>query len=45
MSRIKIDKNNVISDTGSDEDWNFGWGEKVLETSINRVIEAIANNG
>lgn len=35
----------VISDSGSGDDWNLGWGENVLETSINRVIEAITNNG
>lgn len=34
----------VISDSGSGDDWNLGWGEKVLETSINKVIDAIANN-
>lgn len=35
----------VISDSGSGDDWDLGWGEKVLETSINKVIDAIANNG
>ncbi|MCM1245814.1 MAG: GNAT family N-acetyltransferase [Roseburia sp.] len=27
----------VISDSGSGDDWNLGWGEKVLEASINRL--------
>ncbi len=35
----------VISDSGSGDDWNLGWGEKVLEASINKVINAITNNG
>lgn len=34
----------VISHSGSGDDWNLGWGEKVLETSIDRVIDAITNN-
>lgn len=32
----------VISDSGEGDDWNLGWGEEVLETSINKVIDAIA---
>ena len=35
----------VISDSGSGDDWDLGWGGKTLETSINRVIEAIKSNG
>ena len=35
----------VISDSGCGDDWDLGWGEKVLETSINKVIDAIADNG
>lgn len=35
----------VISDSGSGDDLDLGWGEKVLETSINKVIDAIADNG
>ena len=31
----------VISDSGSGDDWELGWGEKTLETSIDRVITAI----
>lgn len=31
----------VISDTGSNEDWNLGWGEDALERSIERIIDAI----
>ncbi|MCM1026149.1 MAG: phosphorylase [Roseburia sp.] len=33
----------VISDSGSGEDWELGWGGQALEESINRVIEAIAD--
>ena len=33
----------VISDAGSGDDWDLGWGEKVLETSIRKVIDAITN--
>ena len=33
----------VISDAGSGDDWDLGWGEKVLETSIRKVIDAISN--
>lgn len=32
----------VISDSGSGDDWNLGWGEDILEKSINRVIDALA---
>lgn len=32
----------VISDSGSSDDWTLGWGEDVLEKSINRLIDAIA---
>lgn len=35
----------VISDSGSGDDWNLGWGEKVLEASINKVIDAITDKG
>ncbi len=35
----------VISDSGSGDDWNLGWGEKALEASISKVIDAITNNG
>lgn len=35
----------VISDSGAGDDWDLGWGEKVLDTSINKVIDAIADNG
>lgn len=33
----------VISDTGSNDDWNLGWGENVLEKTIDRIIDAIAD--
>lgn len=33
----------VISDSGSDDTWDLGWGEAVLEASISKVIDAIAN--
>ncbi len=32
----------VISDIGSNDDWNLGWGEAVLEKSIDKIIDAIA---
>ena len=32
----------VISDSGSGEDWNLGWGEERLEQSIQKLIDAIA---
>ena len=35
----------VISDSGEGGDWELGWGEKALETSINKVIDAIAKEG
>lgn len=35
----------VISDSGAGDDWDLGWGEDVLEASINKVIDAIADNG
>lgn len=35
----------VISDSGEGENWDLGWGEEVLETSINKVIDAIAKKG
>lgn len=31
----------VISDTGSNEEWNLGWGEERLDRSIIRLINAI----
>lgn len=31
----------VISDSGSSDDWTLGWGEDVLEKSINRLIDTI----
>lgn len=35
----------VISDSGGGDDWNLGWGGEVLETSIDKVIDAIAKSG
>ena len=35
----------VVSDSGEGEDWELGWGEKILETSINTVIDMIAKKG
>ena len=32
----------VVSDSRSGDEWDLGWGEKVLEASIERVIGAIA---
>lgn len=31
----------VVSDSGEGDSWELGWGEKVLEASINKVIDAI----
>jgi len=33
----------VISDSGSSDDWTLGWGEEVLEKSIDRLIERLVN--
>lgn len=35
----------VVSDSGEGDDWELGWGEKILETSINKVIDMIAKKG
>ncbi|MDE7281184.1 MAG: GNAT family N-acetyltransferase, partial [Ruminiclostridium sp.] len=35
----------VVSDSGEGDDWELGWGEKTLETSINKVIDHIAKKG
>lgn len=31
----------VISDSGSGDDWNLGWGEEMLDKSIDRIIDAL----
>lgn len=31
----------VISDSGASDDWTLGWGEDILENSINRLIDTI----
>ncbi|MDE6412269.1 MAG: GNAT family N-acetyltransferase [Clostridia bacterium] len=31
----------VISDSGSNEEWNLGWGESTLEDSIQKLIDAL----
>lgn len=31
----------IISDSGSSDDWTLGWGEDVLEKSIDRLIDTI----
>lgn len=31
----------VISDSGASDDWTLGWGEDVLEKSIDRLIDAL----
>ena len=31
----------VISDSGSSDEWTLGWGEDVLEKSIDRLIDTI----
>ena len=35
----------VISDSGSGEDWDLGWGEDVLERSIQALIDALIQEG
>lgn len=35
----------VISDSGEGGDRDLGWGEAVLETSVGKVIDAIADKG
>ncbi len=35
----------VVSDSGEGDDWELGWGENILETSINKVIDMIAKKG
>ena len=35
----------VMSDSGSGDDRELGCGEKVLKTSVDRVISAIVGNG
>ena len=32
----------VISDSGSNDEWNLGWGESTLENSIQKLIDALA---
>ena len=33
----------VVSDSGSDNEWNLGWGESTLENSIRKLIDALAS--
>ena len=33
----------VISDSGSSDDWTLGWGQEILEKSIDKLVTAIAN--
>ena len=32
----------VVSDSGSGDDWDLGWGEEALERSVQKLIDAIA---
>ena len=32
----------VVSDSGSGDDWDLGWGEAQLEQSIQKLIDVIA---
>ena len=34
----------VISDSGSNDEWNLGWGESTLENSIQKLIDALATS-
>lgn len=34
----------VVSDSGSNEEWNLGWGERTLENSIQKLIDALARS-
>ncbi len=34
----------IISDSGSNDEWNLGWGESTLEDSILKLIDALAGN-
>ena len=34
----------VISDSGSNDEWNLGWGESTLENSIQKLIDALARS-
>ena len=33
----------VISDSVSSDDWTLGWGQEILENSIDKLVTAIAN--
>ncbi len=34
----------VVSDSGSNDEWNLGWGESTLENSIRKLIDALAES-
>ena len=34
----------VVSDSGSNDEWNLGWGESTLENSIQKLIDALAGS-
>ena len=34
----------VISDSGSNDEWDLGWGESALENSIQKLIDALAGS-
>lgn len=34
----------IVSDSGSNEEWNLGWGKSTLENSIQKLIDALANS-
>lgn len=34
----------VISDSGSNDEWDLGWGESTLENSIRKLIDALARS-
>ena len=34
----------IVSDSGSNEEWNLGWGKSTLENSIQKLIDALAGS-
>ena len=34
----------VVSDSGSNDEWNLGWGESTLENSIQKLMDALAKS-
>lgn len=34
----------IVSDSGSNDEWNLGWGESTLENSIQKLIDALVKS-